>query len=177
LSLLTFLNSTPSLPVLQRSLTPLSFPKKQSKLTPILALQPERNFINLPSGKFTRFIALSLKNIFNSYCEIEEADGENRRNAKVRLKSYATAMRNIPELGKFVTVIEDMSILHEKMSFEEILEIICSDASVEQIGLIKFWISEWNPKSVKIPILGSMKGKSRQIQGNRTFSSLTPKKH
>ena len=168
-----------NLPILQRSSTPLSLPKhKAKKLTPVLLLKPDRNFVNLPSGKFTRFITVSLKNIFNSLCEYEEeAANSSRKTAKVQLNIFAEAAKKIPELCRFSELFEDLKIFHNKSSFSEILEIICSDASAEQMNLINSWLSDWQNKQKKAPNFLFSKAPSKtQIKPSRTATSLTPKK-
>ena len=107
------------------------------KITPILANKPENYFIELPSGKFSKFLAISLKNAFNLIAVESEGD------LKVSPMQLAGNLNKITEISKFSTVLEDLAILHDKVNFKEIVEILCSDASEEQIETVLEWVKEW----------------------------------
>lgn len=135
---ISFLGSSQALPPLSRTMTPLKLPKFQlKKLTPVLSNKPEHYYIDLPSGKFSKFLAVSLKNAFNLLAV------ENEGEFKVSPMQLAGNMAKVVEIAKFAQVLEDMAILHEKVSFREILEMICSDACEGQIQTVLDWVREW----------------------------------
>lgn len=107
------------------------------KLTPILANKPENYFIDLPSGKFSKFSAISLKNAFNNIAVDCEGD------LKVSPMQLAGNLNKIVEISKFSQILEDLAILHDKVNFKEIIEILCSDATEEQIETVLEWVREW----------------------------------
>ena len=119
-------------------MTPLKIQKFQlKKLTPVLSNKPEHYYIDLPSGKFSKFLAVSLKNAFNQLAVAVEGD------FKASPMQLAGNMAKVVEISKFAQVLEDIAILHEKVSFREILELVCSDASEGQIETVLEWVKEW----------------------------------
>jgi hypothetical protein len=118
--------------------TPVKMPKFHlKKLTPVLSHRPEHNFVELPSGKFSKFLAISLKTVFNAVCF--EEDSEKKALPLV----LGQNMSKISELSKFSEILEDVGILHDKITFKQVIELLCSDAKEEQIQVILDWTQSW----------------------------------
>ena len=113
-----------ALPPLQRSTTPNSFKLKKSKaksITPVLSVtSTERNYVILNSGrKFTLYMAVCLKNVF---------DGVKDESGGASAILVARGVRDFPEIKKLSESLEDLGIIHSKVSFDEVIKICCSGA-------------------------------------------------
>ena len=141
---MNYLNVNTKLPALQRSRTPNQFPKYKAKnITPILSFNKTTNIIKLPSGSFTKYMAISLKTAFDSL--------KNNENFVSPL-ILGNAIKQLSDLKKFSETLQDLEIIHQYISFDEVLEICCSEASSDQIGFIKKWISSYESKNSIKPI-------------------------
>ena len=114
-------------------------------------------------------MAISLQSIFNGFKD------ENNQ-ASVLLISRA--VKDFPELSKYSENLEDLSLIHSKLHFDDILEICCSGATKEQIHIIKEWVSSWVPNkgNKKINKKSTTKTSSSREKIKR-FTQLFADKH
>ena len=141
---ISFLNNTQPLPPLSRSTTPVKLPKfTYKKLTPVLSSKPEQIYIKLSSGNFSKFIAISLKTAFNS---VSTKIGSESLASPLVL---ANSISRISEMAKYAPILEDLAILHDKVSFKQVIEIICSDAKEDQIEAVLDWVKDWDESKMK----------------------------
>ena len=112
-------------------------------------------------------MAVSLKNVF---------DGVKEENGVASAILVARGVRDIKELEKFSESIEDLGIIHNKLTFDEVLEICCSGAFQPQINTIKEWLAAWEQRKInktqKTQVV--MRNSSRSF---KTYTQLFADKH
>lgn len=131
-----------------KSLTSLQIVKKNKRsVTPVFStLKISKNFIDLPSGRLHKLTILTLKSAFDK----QFFTSENLASKQVSVLIFAQSLKSIPDVSAYASLLEDISIVHNTLTFPEILRLLFSEASEDQHKIIQKWIQSW--ESSRTPI-------------------------